>query len=272
MSGASPDTGIRLERLDDGVALLTLARPERLNAFTPETMRALHTVVDGIERDAALRAVVLVGEGRGFCAGLDLKALAPELLEPTCSLPAWVEVQELFSGMMRRLRALDKVVIAAVHGAAVGAGFALALAADIRVAGRSASFHVGAVKIGLTAGECGISYHLPRLIGASRAFELLLTGRPVTADEAERIGLVSAVVEDAELAGHALALARQVLQNSPYATRHTKQLMWTNLDTPSLDAALQLENRAQVMALMTDDFREAAAAFAQKRPPIFRNQ
>ncbi|HVR50778.1 MAG TPA: enoyl-CoA hydratase-related protein, partial [Pseudorhodoferax sp.] len=132
-----------------------------------------------------------------------------------------------------------------------------------------AAFHVGAVRIGLTAGECGISYHLPRLIGAARAFELMLTGRPLPADEAERVGLVASVVPAEELLPRALALAEQVLRNSPYATRHTKQLMWANLEAPSLQAAIELENRAQVLALMTEDFREAVAAFGEKRPPRF---
>jgi enoyl-CoA hydratase len=128
---------------------------------------------------------------------------------------------------------------------------------------------VGAIRIGLTAGECGISFHLPRLIGAARAFEVMLTGRPIKADEAERIGLVSRVVDDAELLAQALELAGQVLRNSPYSTRSTKQLMWTNLEAGSLDAALEVENRAQVLALMTEDFREATAAFMEKRAPVF---
>jgi enoyl-CoA hydratase len=192
-----------------------------------------------------------------------------EPLEGPPGVVDYITGQELFAGMVRRLRALDKVVIAAVNGAAVGAGFALTLGADIRVAARSASFHIGAVRIGLTAGECGISYHLPRLVGASRAFELMLTGRPLPADEAERIGLVSALVDDAELMPKALEIAGSVLRNSPYSTRHTKQLMWANLDAPSLDAALEIENRAQVLALMTADFKEASAAFAAKRAPVF---
>lgn len=272
MSQTPEHAEVRLQQAGPGVALLTLARPARLNAFTPDMMQALYEAVDALEGDSTVRAVVLRGEGRGFCAGLDLKALPPALTGPTPSVPAWVALQELFSGMTRRLRALDKTVIAAVQGSAVGAGFALALAADIRVAGRSAQFHVGAVKIGLTAGECGISYHLPRLVGASRAFEVMLTGRPVGAEEAERIGLVSSIVPDDTLTDQALALAQQVLQISPYATRHTKQLMWANLDAPSLDAALQMENRAQVMALMTEDFREAVTAFAEKRPATFRDR
>jgi enoyl-CoA hydratase len=263
---------VTIDRPRDDIAVLRLNRASRLNAFTPDMMRRMHAAVDDLAADQSARAVVIVGEGRSFCAGLDLKSLPEELLGPLPSVPAWVEVQELFSDMTRKLRTLDKIVIAAVHGAAVGAGFALSLAADIRVATRSASFHVGAVKIGLSAGECGISYHLPRLIGASRAFEVMLSGRPIGAEEAERIGLLSSVVDDAQLMAAALERAAQVLQNSPYAVRHTKQLMWANLDAPSLDAALQLENRTQIMALMTQDFREAATAFAEKRPPVFRNR
>lgn len=272
MTAPDPAALVTVDRLRDDIAVLRLNRASRLNAFTPAMMRSMHAAVDELAADPSLRAVIIVGEGRGFCAGLDLKSLPEELLGPSPSVVAWVQVQETFSDMTRKLRNLDKVVIAAIHGAAVGAGFALALAADIRVATRSASFHVGAVKIGLSAGECGISYHLPRLIGASRAFEVMLSGRPIGAQEAERIGLLSVVVDDAQLMEIALERAAQVLQNSPYEVRHTKQMMWANLDAPSLDAALQLENRTQIMALMTDNFREAATAFSEKRPPVFRNR
>lgn len=174
--------------------------------------------------------------------------------------------------MARRLRNLNRIVVVAVHGSAVGAGFALTLAADARLCSHAASFHIGAIMIGLTSGECGVSHHVPRLVGTSRAFEMMLTGRLIAAKEAERIGLVCAVVDKADLLDRALAIARQVLQDSPYATRHTMHLVWANLDPPSLDAALQLENRAQVMALMTEDFREAVAAFVDKRAHAFRNR
>lgn len=267
------DQDILIDRSREGIALVTLNRPQRLNALSQPAVRRLVATLDALARDAAVRVVVLTGAGRGFCAGWDLTTplTTPdnEALAGTPSVIDYMAGQELFAGMVRRLRSLDKVVIAAVNGVAVGAGCALALGADIRVAARSASFHVGAVRIGLTAGECGISYHLPRLVGASRAFELMLTGRPVPAEEAERIGLVAALVEDDALLPRALELAGQVLRNSPYATRHTKQIMWTNLEAPSLDAAIEVENRAQVLALMTEDFKEAAAAFAAKRAPVF---
>jgi len=270
---ADDEQDILLERSREGIALLTINRPARLNALSQSTVRRLRATLDALAQDPTARVLILTGAGRGFCAGLDLmSSLAGGGAQGAKGEPTVADLvagQELFAGMVRQLRALDKVVIAAVNGVAVGAGFGLTLGADIRVAARSASFHVGAVRIGLTSGECGISYHLPRLVGAARAFELMLTGRPVPAEEAERIGLVAALVDDAELLPRAFALAADVLRNSPYATRHTKQLMWANLEAPSLDAALELENRAQVLALKTEDFREAAAAFTAKRPPRF---
>lgn len=268
---------IVVDRATDAIAIVRLNRPERLNALRPETVRTLRRTLEALGTDNRLRVIVLTGAGRGFCAGLDLKSSFVGEGEGGDGVMAYYAAQELFAGMVQRIRALDKVVIAAVNGVAVGAGFALTLGADIRLAARSASFHVGAVRIGLTAGECGISYHLPRLIGASRAFEVMLTGRPIPAEEALRIGLVSDVVEDAGLedAGlldRALELAADVLRNSPYATAQTKRVMWANLDAGSLDAALELENRAQVLALMTEDFAEATRAFSEKRAPTFRGK
>jgi enoyl-CoA hydratase len=264
------------ERGTAGVAVLTLNRPERLNALSQPAVRQLCHVLDDLANDPAVRVVVLTGAGRGFCAGWDLTSpLTTADDTPLAAPPSVTDYyagQEVFAGMIRRLRALDKVVIAAVNGAAVGAGFAMSLAADIRVASRQASFHVGAVRIGLTAGECGISYHLPRLIGSGRAFEIMLSGRAVGADEAERIGLVCATVDGDQLMPHALEIAANVLRNSPYATLHTKRVMWANLAAGSLDEALELENRAQVLALMTEDFREASAAFAEKRAPVFKGR
>jgi enoyl-CoA hydratase len=159
---------VRLSRVDKAVAVLTLHRPERLNALSQPAVRRLCALLDAVAIDSTVRVVVLTGAGRGFCAGWDLNSPLTngrgEPLEGPPTVVDYIAGQELFAGMVRRLRALDKVVIAAVNGAAVGAGFALTLGADIRVAARSASFHVGAVRIGLTAGECGISYHLPRLV------------------------------------------------------------------------------------------------------------
>ena len=260
------DTDLLLiDRPLPGVVVLTLNRPERLNALSGEAVRRFTATLHELRADAATRVVVLTGAGRAFCAGWDLSSGGGG----TPSVPELYAGQELFAGMVHALRDLDKVVIAAVNGVAVGAGMAITLAADLRVASQRAAFHVGAVRIGLTAGECGISYHLPRLVGASRAFELMLTGRPLAADEAERWGLVSAVVDDDALLPHALELAALVTRNSPYATKHTKQLMWVNLYAASLDAALETENHAQILAVLTEDFKEAQRAFAEKRAPAF---
>jgi len=258
-----------IDRPQAGVVVLTFNRPARLNALSGEAVRHFCRTLDELGADPAVRVVVLTGAGRAFCAGWDLGSSTPTRHGGPPGVTDFYEGQELFAGMVQRLRGLDKVLIAAVNGVAVGAGMALTLACDLRVASTRAAFHVGAVRIGLTAGECGISYHLPRLIGAARAFELMLTGRPLPAEEAERFGLVSAVVADDELLTHALELAALVTRNSPYATKHTKQLMWANLDAPSLAAALETENHAQILAVMTDDFKEAQRAFADKRPPVF---
>lgn len=260
---------VQVQRLQPDLAVLCLDRASRLNAMDFAGLENLSAAIDDLSSDAAIRVIVVTGSGSGFCAGLDLKSVLNRDGQTTLNIPDAYKLQERFEGVVRRLRASSKTVIAAVNGVAVGAGFALTLGADIRIASNKASFHIGAVKIGLTAGECGISYHLPRMIGASRAFEIMLTGRPIDAAEAERIGLVAAVVEHDVLIDRALECARQVLRNSPYATHHTKRVMWANLDAGGLEAALELENHAQVLALMTEDFAEAARAFVEKRPPIF---
>ncbi|MFT3968382.1 MAG: enoyl-CoA hydratase/isomerase family protein [Sphingobium sp.] len=257
-----------LDRQSDAITLIRLNRPDARNALTTDMARRLTALLDDVEADAGCRVVILAAEGAGFCAGLDLKAAlsgpgAPE------GVVDWMALQEVFAGLMKRLHGLRQPVIAAVQGACVGAGFGLALAADIRIAAADARFLVGAVKVGLSAGECGISYHLPRLIGAGRAFEIMLTGRPVAAEEALRLGLASDVAAPEALLDRALETARAIAANAPYSIKHTKQIMWTNLEAPGLDSAIELENHVQVAALMSGDFREAATAFSEKRPPRF---
>jgi enoyl-CoA hydratase len=255
---------VAVERLDDGIAVVTLARPEARNAMTMDMAGRLRAALGEVGADPDCRVVVLAAEGSAFCSGLDLKA------HPSRDgAVAWMELQEVFSGLIETVRGLRQPVIAALPGAAVGAGMGLALAADIRFCAPAARFLVGAVKIGLSAAECGISYHLPRIVGAGRAFEIMLTGRPVSAEEALAIGLASDVVEAGSLLDRALDCARMIAGNSAYSIKHTKQAMWANLHAPSLSAALELENHVQVVALMTDDFREGAAAFAEKRVSRF---
>jgi enoyl-CoA hydratase len=166
---------------------------------------------------------------------------------------------------------MPQLVVAAVNGPAVGAGMAIALSSDVRLIAPSARFLVAAVRIGLSGGESGLSYLLPRMIGASRAFDILLTGRAIDAEEAERIGLCVRIVEGDALIDAALDYARTVLANSPFSVRHTKRMMWDNLDL-SHEAALELENRTQILATMTRDYDEAVAAFTEKRPPSFQGR
>jgi enoyl-CoA hydratase len=250
------------------IAVVTLNRPERLNALTHEVVDALVARLTEGGAQPACRALVLTGAGRGFCAGLDIAANVNADADKRRSLPVRMAGQEKFASMVRTIRTLRQPVVAAVNGAAAGAGLGLALACDVRVAAASASFHVAAVKIGLSAGECGISYHLPRHIGSSRAFEHMLTGRPISAADAERYGLVSRVVADGEALEAALGIAREITANSPFAVWQTKQVMWANIDA-DFEGALAVENRAQILAVHTDDAREAMNAFVEKRPPTF---
>jgi enoyl-CoA hydratase len=262
---ADGDDALRLTQPLPGVLQLTLDRPARLNALSRPVVDAINRRLDALRDDASVRVLLLTGTGRAFCAGWDLSSGDGSPPQVTSAYDG----QLAFAGMVQRLRALPQTVIAAVNGLAVGAGMGLVLASDLRLAVPAAAFHIGAVRIGLTAGECGISYHLPRLVGAGRAAELMLTGRPLPAEEALQWGLLSALHPAEALLPRALELAALVLRNSPYATQHTKRVFWANLDAPSLEAALELENHAQILALMTDDFHEAQRAFAAKRAPVF---
>lgn len=258
---------IAVESSQAGITTVWLDRADSLNALTIEMMRELRAALAVLGNDKDCRVIVLAGRGRSFCAGLDLKAVTNADTGPGAI--GRMALQETFADAIPQIRRLPQPVVAAVQGAAVGAGFALALAADIRVAAPSAKFLIGAVRVGLTAGECGISYHLPKVIGAGRAFEVMLTGRPVGAEEALSSGLVSQIVPEVELHRAAIAVAQQIVENSPYSVKHTKQLMWANLDAGSLERAVMLENHAQTVAMTTTDFAEATQAFGEKRPPRF---
>lgn len=257
------------EKLQAGLGLIRLQRPKHLNALRIEDAQTLHSTLDSVLADPQLRVLILTGEGKGFCAGLDLKALLDSTQQYTPTVDQAMSLQLCFAGLVQRLRESDVVVIAAVNGVAVGAGMALALAADIRLGAQQASFHIGAVKLGLTAGECGISYHLPRLIGAGPALDLMLTGRPLSVDQALSLGLVSGVYQEDILLDAALERAHLILELPSYATAHTKRVFWKNLEATGLTDALELENHAQVLGLMTTDFKEAIQAFVEKRKPEF---
>ncbi len=258
---------------EPGITEIRLNRPERLNALNATLVGELHDALAIIAADPRCRVVILAGAGRHFCAGADLHGhgVAPGG-DGSGSPQDWMATQEHIASLVPRMRSLPQPVVAAVQGAASGGGFALALASDVRVCAADARFNVAFVRVGLSGADIGVSWLLPRLIGSSRAFELLLTGRFVDADEAARIGLVSAVTARDELDGRARDIARAIAANSPYGVTMTKQVMWSQLEVGSLAAGIALENRTQVTAALTSDHREAVRAFLEKRPPTFRGQ
>lgn len=260
---------VLVDRPRPEVAVVTLNQPERLNALSFALVDELHAALDGLQRDNGCRVVVLTGAGRGFCSGLDLTGIEGSSTSAGTTGPrAGMLSQAHIAELPQKLRRLQQPVIAAVNGPAYGGGFALALACDLRVASPEARFCSQFIKLGIGGCDIGISYTLPRLIGASRAFELLLTARTVGAEEAIRLGLVTAVSEAGEpVLDRALALADTICGYAPFAVAMTKEVMWSNLDAPSLEAAVHLENRTQILASTGGEVMEAAAAFREKRQP-----
>jgi len=264
---------VRVEHGAGGVTHVVLNRPDRFNALEAESVEQLHRAFDAIARTPEIRVVVLRGEGKHFCAGADLAGhgVAPRG-DGSHSPQDWMAVQQHISTLVPRLRTLPQPVIAAVHGAASGGGFALALASDIRICAQDARFNAAFVRVGLSGCDIGVSWLLPRLVGASRAFELLLTGRFLDAHEAQRIGLVLDVVASDELLARAGEVAEAIVANSPHGVRMTKKVMWAQLETGSLQAGLALEDATQVGAALSADHREAVSAFVEHRPPRFTDR
>ncbi|WTW98934.1 enoyl-CoA hydratase-related protein [Streptomycetaceae bacterium NBC_01309] len=261
---------VRVERPEAGIAVVTLDRPERLNALSFELVDDLHAALDEVGADNSVRVAVLTGAGRGFCSGLDLRGIGPSSVSAGLRPPAGgMRSQAHIADLGPHLRRIPQPVIAAINGPAFGGGLALACACDLRIAVRSARLSVQAVKLGVSGCEMGVSYTLPRLVGGSRAHELMLTGREFDAVEAERIGLVARVVDDGQALDAALETARTLLSYSPFGLAMTKEVMWANLDAPSFEHAVHLENRTQILAGTSGDIIEAAKAFAEGRPPVW---
>jgi enoyl-CoA hydratase len=252
------------------VRQLTLNRPEQLNAMTAELCEELHGALRAIATERACRAVILTGAGRGFCAGLDLHGYGTAPDNDASDEPRdRLANQEHMSRLILELRALPQPVIAAVNGPAAGFGLALALGCDIRYAAGEAVFRAAFINIGVSNCDMGVSWLLPRLIGASRSHELMLTGRRVDAEEAARIGLVADVVEQPRLLERALESAQQIAALAPWGVRLTKQGMWSALEIASERAAVEYEDRQQIMATFGGAVPEAVGAFLQKRPAEF---
>ncbi|MGH9060773.1 MAG: enoyl-CoA hydratase/isomerase family protein [Acidimicrobiales bacterium] len=251
-----------------GIVTLTLTRPDRLNAMTADLVQELHDALDGVHADPDCRVVVLTGAGRAFCAGLDLNGYGtPPHADPRSPVAAGLATQRHIAGLIPHLRATRQPVIAAVNGAATGGGLALVLGSDIRLASTSARFGAAFVKVGLSACDIGTSWLLPRLVGVGRAHELMLTGRVFDAEEAVRIGLVVEVVADGDLLSRAYEEADLLMENAPFGVEMTKETMWASVEIPGVEAAINLENRTQIMCMGAGDHTEAVAAFLEKRPP-----
>lgn len=269
-SDASPP--VLIDTPAEGVTRITLNRPDALNSFTFDMYEALIAAFESVRDDPECRVIILTGAGRAFCAGHDVRA---------GSKPGWVKpgLGRIQSGKytMRVLgqipvlmRAMPQPIICAVNGTTAGIGYSLALASDLTLAAKSAKF-VNVIHNAATGAELGMSYLLPRAIGAQRAAELLLTARPVLSDEAERIGLVLRTVENEALMDEALALADAIAVNSPVGIWLTKQSLWFNQSAGSLEAAIELENRAVLASQATEDAVEKRTSAIEKRRPKFKH-
>ena len=261
---------VQLEKVRPHVTLMTMNRPQRLNAMSFELMTALYDGLREVAADNECWALVLTGEGRGFCSGLDLEDRG-ELSGVRGMAPARVGVMAMthFSRIVPAMRELPQPIIAAVNGAAYGGGLCLSLGADLRFAGESAEFNATGIVNGLTSTELGASYLLPRLIGASRSNDMLLTGRRVDAQEAERIGLVSRVLPDDELLAHSIGVAEKMCEFSAFGLQMTKRVCWSNLETTSLAAAIDLEDRNQLLLGHTGNLGECIQARRERRKPVY---
>jgi enoyl-CoA hydratase/carnithine racemase len=239
---------------------MRLDRPERLNAINEAMVAELTAAFVDLGADRQLKAVVLTGAGRGFCAGIDVRDFGPGMLDATAPALDRLKFQETMAALVTGVRELPQPVIAAVNGPCVGAGLALCLAADIRICSEQASFGNAAILLGLSGGELGMSYHLPRIVGTSVAADWMLTGRTVTAQEADRRSLVSELVAPELLLPRAIELATSIAGLAPLGVELTKRALQVNTDAPGLASALELENRNQVLTHATDE----AAALRRK--------
>jgi enoyl-CoA hydratase len=258
-----------LESVAPRVKLLTLNRPHRLNALNPDLVMALHDVLDDLQFDTDTGVLVLTGAGRAFCSGADLSGEGFHREFEGSPQRAWTEIQARYTGVVLKLRRIPQIVVAAVNGPCVGGGFAIAMASDVRIASTESYFLAAQINIGQAVSEMGSSYLLQRLIGG-RASEILLTGRKVQAEEAERVGLVSRLHAPAELMAAALSLATTIAEKAPLALRLSKEAINASMGAASLESAAVMEDRTQVLAVLSDDLREGQQAFMEKRKPRYK--
>ena len=247
---------------DGAVDWVTLNRPEQLNTLNPQLLRELNDYFAGLERNYAVRVVVLQGAGRAFCAGLDMKAA--DSSPPGAGTDAMLRSQREFSGLVMRMRRCPQPIIGLLHGHAAGGGFSIALGCDVRIAAEGTKMNCAFIKIGLSGCEMGASYHLPRLVGTSVAAELLYTGRFIDAERALRVGLVSEVVPADQLAAAGKALADDMMATAPLGLRLTKECFWAAVDGNDLPSAIAMEDRNQVLTVANGDLAEGMQRLSGK--------
>lgn len=259
---------------NNGVDRVTLNRPDNLNALDAALIDALNAYFESLQRNRTTRVVVLRGAGKNFCAGLDLKAAMQRrggINEPP-GVTESLDSQRRIADIVMLMRRCPQPIIALVQGAAAGGGFALALAADIRIATRSARMNCAFIKLGLGGCDIGTSYFLPRLVGVSVASELILTGRFIGAERALMVGLVSEIVEEDALESAAAPFIDAMMTASPVGLRLSKECLNMSVDASSIEAVIAMEDRNQVLCSRSEDFKEGIEAFLQKRKPVYTNR
>jgi enoyl-CoA hydratase len=253
---------VETERIEPHVTMIRLNRPERLNAINFPLVADLHDALDEVGADPDCKVVILTGAGRGFCSGLDLKdwGTPPEPGEHP-HMRVGIDGQAFMSNLTVHMRNTPQVIVAAVNGVAFGGGLGIACAADVRIAAVSSRYCSAFIRTGLTGTDIGITYTLPRLVGNARAFDLILSGRDIDAEEAERMGRVSQVVADDDLIERTLAYVRPMAGYTRTGLTMTKEVLWHNVDNPSMTAAIALENRNQNIANRAEEVQQFMKAY-----------
>jgi enoyl-CoA hydratase/carnithine racemase len=273
---------IKFEMRENGIAILTLNRPEKLNAISFQMEKEIHEILDELMVNLECRVLIFRGEGRAFSAGTDLQEglilnskKNPEgyekfhFLDATEPIKKEIYHQWHITQIITKMRKIPQPIIAALHGAVAGGGFGFAMASDIRIASDDVNFINASINIGLTGADMGSSYFLPRLINLSRAAEIIYSGRGVSGKETQNIGFIQKVVNKENLLDEALNLANVLLTKSPLGLRMTKEALNLSLDSPSLNNILQFENNSIVLTFSSKDMKEAANAFFRRRKPNY---
>ncbi|MFC3714309.1 enoyl-CoA hydratase/isomerase family protein [Sphingoaurantiacus capsulatus] len=263
-------TTIDIERRE-GIEIVTLNRPDALNTLDSKLVEELTDYFLGLHERYDVRVVIMRGAGRAFCAGLDLKGWASDS-EQSSRVHRGLKTQQRIARIIKLMRSCPQPVVGLGHGAACGGGLSLLLACDVRYGAPSLRMNAAYIKVGLGGADIGSSYLLPRLVGMSVASELLLTGRFINAERALRANLLSEIVEEDRLLDTGLALAADMLATAPMGLRMTKDALNLNIDASSLEAAMAIEDRQQIMMATTADHGEAVAAFLEKRPPNYQDR